>query len=137
MARITRPKTLDMSKADGQAITEFDLVKRDLEKKGKYRPDLLYRGFDGTYMKTLLETGRDTESGHLFCATEEQVNRNRQSGENSFDYAFTEEIPALAVYNPDCLIETNPHAYEYKLKKGKELEAVVAVYLLKYNRSNL
>jgi len=134
MARITKPKTLYMSKADGQAVTEFDLIKKDLERKGKYRPDLLYRGFDGTYIKRLLEIGRDTKSGPLFCAIEEQMNPNRESGENPLDYAFTEKIPALVVYNPDCLIETNPHAYEYKLKKGKELEALVAVYLLKYSR---
>ena len=132
MARITRAKTLDMSKADGYVKTEFDLVKEDLERKGKYRSDLLYRGFDGTYMKTLLKTGRDTESGPLFCATEEKMSPNRQSGENPLDYAFTEEIPALVVYNPDCLIATNQHAYEYELKKGKELEALVSVYLLKY-----
>ena len=77
MARITRPKKIDMSKADGQAVTEFDLIKGDLERKGKYRPDLLYRGFNGTRMKTLLATEQDTKSGHLFCATEEQMNQNR------------------------------------------------------------
>ena len=123
-----RARTIDMSKADGQSITEFDLIKRALG--DKYRSNLLYRGFDGKRIDRVLETGRDTESPILFLATEEVILGNDdRSAPNPLDYAFDQKIPALSVYAPEKVAPINPHAHEYRVEDESSL---VAVFRLNY-----
>jgi len=129
-------KTLDMREANGYNITEFDVVKKALLEDGKYRKDLLYRGFDGRKISRLLKTGQDTNSEFLFCYTESQIEGPYAVGSeaNIFGYAYGHPIPAVAVFDPLQLESDQPVGeFAYKFKNpDKKLEALVAVYKLKY-----
>ena len=53
-------KELDLSEAEySDKVTQFDLLVMDLKSDGKYKPNLLYRGFNGKYILKLLKTGQD------------------------------------------------------------------------------
>ncbi len=124
-------KTLDMKKADGYVLTEFDLVRESLKEEGRYNPDLLYRGFNAKDIPILLETGQDNKKKNIFCASEKQITNQYSNGiANIFSYADFSN-PAIAVFNPEFLEEQFTYAYRFK-NPNKKLEALVGVYKLKY-----
>ena len=137
-----RIRTLDMGRADGYAICEFDILKEALQREGKYlpNPQLLYRGFDADNIPLILETGQDTIDSTIFCAVEEEITAAYPTGyANIFDYAGENQKPAIAVFSTEHLIELENDplgVYAYKFKNpDKKLEGLVAVYKLKYPRN--
>ena len=96
-------KTIDMSHADGQAVTEFDLVRKQLREDSKYKKDLLYRGFNGKYIEKLLLTGQDTNGKYLFCYTEAEILEGTSEGDSDnsgpFEYVTDYKLGAIAVFD--------------------------------------
>lgn len=123
-----------MSKADGYAVTEIDIVIEDLQRRNKYRPDLLYRGFDGDNIEKLLRDGQDTEFTLLHGATEKEI-RDPTADNNSDPcvHASQHSHPALVVFDLDHLEEYYQFAYTFKNPANKPA-ALVAVYRLQYDK---
>ena len=126
-------KTVDMSEADGYAVIALDIIIENLKEAGLYRPDLLYRGFNGMRIPILLKTGQDIIGEIIYCSTEEdgREHSGTKETENPFFYAFDTKKPALAVFNPDHLLLVTPMGYKFKNPLQK-LEALVAVYTLNH-----
>lgn len=146
-------KTLDMRAARERGTTEFDILKKALKKDRKYRENLVYRGFDGDNIPQLLKEGqeryRESESdefselldeeqgnsdeGVLFAYTEKELLEKTTSKTDIFAYASDFIHPAIAVFDSECLKREDKDAYSYIFKNpNKKLEALVAVYRLKY-----
>jgi len=126
-------RKLDMSKVDGYAISEFDMIKIALVEDKKYKRGLLYRGINARNIPKLFKTGRDNVNysyrGIIFCCTEEEItNPYRDSAEDIFSYA----CGAIAVFDSNHFKKSDfEWGYVFKDPKNK-LEALVAVYELNY-----
>ncbi len=125
-----RIKTLDMTKVDGYAVDEIDVVISDLQKKRRYQPDLLYRGFNGDNIEKLVREGQDTDFPLLHCATEDQVRTGSEG--NVFEHALDHPTPALAVFDPTYVEKFYEFAYTFNDPRNKQ-KALVAVYRLRYD----
>ena len=132
-------RELDLSKADGYRLTNFDLLRRALKRDKKYRRDLLYRGFDGKHIPKLLKIGQDSLGKYLSCTSEEEIKTEFPVAGfdcDPFQYAFENEdgskreIPAIAVFDSRHIHQVTYGMYQFKDPK-KKLEALVAVYRLK------
>ncbi|MBS3168912.1 hypothetical protein J4210_00365 [Candidatus Woesearchaeota archaeon] len=103
-----RPKTIHLSKAEGYAVTDADLVVEQSRKDRKYTPDLLYRGFDGRKIQVILQYGTDTPtSDEIYCSDERELrNGGMEETRCALAYALRHPVPALAIY-------TNGHKFSY------------------------
>jgi len=134
MVKRIRPVTLDMKIADGNYVkTKMEVVTDALKERGKYRPDLLYRGFSGDNIPEILKEGTDrTSENTTFCATEAQITTpGILDGEDIFYYAEEQKQPAIAVFNPDEMIYDCASRYRFRHLMDKK-RALVAVFRLKY-----
>lgn len=127
-----RTRILDLSKADGYAVTDADLVIEKLKQDKCYKQGLVYRGFDGRKLETMLKHGTDyPKFDTIFYCTEEDLrNCGIESTENALIYASEKAIPALAVYDGTKFIEDNSNRLRFIDTKNKKA-ALVAVYLLR------
>jgi len=148
-------KTIDMRTARTEGVTEFDLLKKVLKKDKKYSKNLLYRGFDGDNIPALLEGRQESNRGLelydefdnlipeesdkidediLLAYTENEILGEVTSDSNIFAHASSFFHPAIAVFDSKCLKREDKDAYSYIFKNpNKKLEALVAVYRLKYS----
>lgn len=118
-------------------------ILRALNQLGAYRPDLLYRGFDGRRIGKVRNHGTDRiGKRNLFAMTEaewREANKSLTGDLNpleytdiTHDYRVDTAAPvALSVYKPDGL-ERTERDYEYKFMEGVEpASSLVGVFLLK------
>ena len=129
--------TIDLNKADGYVLTEADIIIEKLKKDGIYKPNLIYRGFNGEMMITMLKTGADITNDDcgdeaIYADGEKSLRETPQSSENPLSYGIESLVPALAVYNGSKLKGVQGgKMFSFKNPK-KKLEALVAVYKLKF-----
>lgn len=125
-----KPQKIDLSESDGDIATDADLVVRRLKSDGLYKPNLMYRGFNGEELKIMLEHGTDTpDSDMIYCSNENEL---REGGNMSaLRYAYYHSNPALAVYDSSKLIDSK-ESYQRKrfIDSQQKLDALIAVYLL-------
>ncbi|MDO8555997.1 MAG: hypothetical protein Q7R96_02375 [Nanoarchaeota archaeon] len=119
--------------ADCREFLRF--VKRD----GIYRPDLLYRGFNGKKLGLMLSQGTDLTRTtdefdarkQTFCSTKHQLLQIDDTGLNAMRHAIGAKIPAIAVYNGSLLTVLDEAFCLYEFNNpAKKLDALIAVYLI-------
>jgi hypothetical protein len=129
-----KTKTIDLSKTN-YTVSELDLIIGQLKRDSLHRPNLLFRGFNGQRLETILTTGTDNPKSDLtFCATESDFNdeMGESPNENPIVHASLQPIPALAVYDGSQLEEVPGVSYQYRFRNpSRRLDALVTVYLLK------
>ena len=127
------PQSINLREADGYVATEADLIVDKLKFDGLYKPNLLYRGFDGKKLKILLEHGTDTpNSDTIFCGDEGDLRReDSDDGMDIIYHALLHKISALVVYDGSKLTDDSL-AYQQKTftDPKNKLEALVAIYVL-------
>jgi len=101
---MVKPREIDLSKVDGYTSTDAEAIIERLERDGFYKPDLIFRGFNGEMLEIMLKHGTDSpDSDMIFCGDEEDL---REGGSmNALEYAFKHSKPALAVYDGPKLTE--------------------------------
>ena len=124
-----KPQKIDLS-TDGDVATDVDIVVERLKYDGLYKPDLMYRGFDGKKLRIMLKHGTDTpNSDMIYCGDENEL----REGDNmsALKYAYYHSNPALAVYDGSKLTG-GEESYEKKrfIDSQQKLDALIAVYLL-------
>jgi hypothetical protein len=127
-----KPQTIDLSKADGYAVTDTDLIIKRLKRDRRYKPDLMYRGFNGARLHIMLEHGTDTpDSDMIFCGNEEDLRcEGIDCGRKPLPCAFNHLKPALAVYDGSKLTIGDCCQRRRFIDPERKLNALVAVYLL-------
>lgn len=127
-----KAKTLDFRNANPyNPLAYLEAVRDELKRDGLYKEGLLYRGFSGKDINTLIREGQDT-SGELFCVRESELETALKTGDNIanvFSYAKEHENPALVVYDGSKM--TQETRFVYRLPEKNKSEAIVAVYRLK------
>ncbi len=101
---------------------------KQLKKLKIYKPNLRFTGFDGRRIGLDFSSRRGKDV--IFCSDESDLFSGCGGGrENSLEYAFTYNKPAIAVYDGDKLEESNNHGlYGYIMK---DQSALIAIILLK------
>jgi len=125
----------DLSAAwDTEAEREFfDLFVEKLKALGMYRPNLLYRGFNGERVKIIKKHGTDNpDSNTTWCSTASELSFDDDSG-NALRYALLTEKSGLAIYDGEKLEGgIGPIPYLYKPKEGGNFKkALLAIFILR------
>ena len=122
-------RTIDMSVADGYAVTPAEVVLNALLSGHFGKKKLLFSGLKGTALNTLLEQGTIYPKSKYIYALEEIVVHEHES---ILTYAEKWKQPMIAVYDANCFKSWDfPGTYEFK-EPNKKRDALLAVYLLKY-----
>ncbi len=133
ISTMIKPKTIDLSRADGYAVTDADIVRRMLKQDGCYKKGLVFRGFDGRKLEKMLKYGTDNPNSAISygCTEQELDDCGIDSVNNALVCAGEKAIPALAVYDSLKLnMDSYPYEFGFADPKNK-LDALVAVYILR------
>jgi len=125
---------LDISKTwDNKSMC--DLIIKRLKKLKIYRPNILFRGFDGAKTEIVKQHGSDTpQRSTIWCSSEKEFINEYGIDESALDYAtYYEDRAALSIYDGDKLTQRKDDLEcQYRPKKGTNLkEALLIIFLLK------
>lgn len=129
--------SVDISTAWDTA-SEVDMVLEALKQRGVYRPDLLYRGFDGAKKSVLLREGREnTESEDFYASTESELYADESI--SALHYALRNDKPVLAIYDSSMLLDEKPEdvtqdlaPYQYLPRESKTYrDALLGIVYIK------
>jgi hypothetical protein len=129
---------LDLSKAEvwngKEGIRNF-IIER-LKTLGLYNPHLIFSGFDGKNINVAKRVGAFIKGGQFYGTNEADLASETRVGHSALDYAFDNDIPALAVYDRERLIGHDENIEldenQYRLRNGFHFnDALVAVFILK------
>ena len=124
-----KPQKIDLS-TDGDIATDADMVVERLKCDGLYKPDLMYRGFDGERLKIMLKHGTDTpDSDMIYCGDEAEL-RTYEEMMNALVYAYMHSNPALAIYDGSKLTSGDCPEKKRFIDPQNKLDALITVYLL-------
>jgi len=122
---------LDMSKADGYALTESNIVLRANKKHG-IEGNLLYSGLEGKKLETLLKHGTLYPASKYIWAAVEPDTREPAT---ALSCAAEHRIPMIAVYEGSHFVEKFPEKFYFN-NPEKKLDSLLIVYLLDYHNTN-
>ena len=125
--------TIDLSESwDKESMR--DLIIEKLKELGIYKPDLLFRGFNGKKIEVVRQNGTDTpDSPVIFCSKESELADEHAMEQSALDFALENKKAGLSVYEGDKLSEVNTgfHSYQYTAKKDTKLkDALIAIFTL-------
>jgi hypothetical protein len=123
-----RIESLDMSSA-WDTESQKDLVIERLKELGLYKPDLLYRGFDGEKVKAVLEYGTDKKGeNQIWGSAEEDLADSQARRQSAIKFAMYQDVPGLAVYDRSKLIDGDEE-YSYAAAPGRSIkDALIIVF---------
>lgn len=113
---------IDLSKA-WDTLSQVELFIRKLKRLKIYRPNLLFRGFDGQKM-SMMFSGRSGKN-IIFCSQEFDLFNENGFCENALKYAFQYDEPAIAIYDDDKDKLDRIGSNEYQLKDPSALIAII------------
>ena len=125
-----KPQKIDLSESEGGIVADANLVVRRLKSDGLYKPNLMYRGFNGEDLSIMLKYGTDIpDSDMIYCGDENELREGDDM--SALKYAYYHSNPALAVYDGSKLTDSE-ESYEKKrfIDSQQKLDALIAVYLL-------
>ena len=125
-------RTLNLSIADGCAVTEADVIYDAVRKDGLGERDLLYSGLEGKKLEVLLEQGTlYPNSGYIFAAAALDGEDELIETCTPLFCAGRKVAPMIAVYDKTKFVEKDPHMHHF-IDPEHKLETLLAVYMLKY-----
>jgi|TARA_Y100000034_G_scaffold136506_1_gene213434 hypothetical protein len=124
-------RNLDLSIADGYAITREDIIINAIREDGLADKDLLFSGLEGQDLDTLLVHGT-IYPGSNFIYASPSLHRDHATAmePDLIDYAVERFIPMFAVYDATKFTDIKNHRYEF-LDKDNGSESLLAAYILK------
>ena len=109
-------RTLKFSIADIQGSdTKLERILKDLRRRQEYNENLLFMGFNGERIETLLKEGLPIKNNDVFMATEAEIrNPVMHTRSQIFRYAEEHFIPAVAIYSGLKMKRVCSVGYEYE-----------------------
>ena len=124
-------RDIDLSSADGYAITREDIVSKALELDNILNEDLLFSGINGENLKRFLEHGTNFPNSNFIYANSDLVSKFSTSTEpETLDYVLEREIPMLAIYDANQFKDINLYRYEFKNPENRR-DSLIGIYFLK------
>ena len=124
--------TVDLSECwDKESMR--DILIEQLKKLGIYRPNLLFRSFNGSRIAVVKQHGTDNpKASTVFCSKESELADQQGMEESSLDFVLNQKKVGLAVYEGEKLEQRDVDpTYRYRAKVGTNLkEALLAVFIL-------
>jgi len=123
--------TLDLSKADGYAVTEDDVIRSVFIKNGVFNNNFLFSVVDGNLINRLITKGTYRVGNKIYAFKKDGLVIHNKAGDFDLDDAMRQyENPAIAIYKASHFISTDiPFEYQFKdsSNKPKALEAIVNI----------
>lgn len=92
--------SLNLSEQDIENKTYFDMLRNRIKELGLNSRELLFRGFDGANLETLLSEGTDELDREFIYAANSSM--KEESGDmDVFEFALYFDKPCIAVYDRD------------------------------------
>jgi len=125
-------RNLDMTVADGYAVTEEDLVLKAVREDG-LEGDLLFSGLEGRNLRTLLRHGTLYPSSNYIYACEHPGKNDGECADfGPIDFAEKDhEEPMLAVYDKSKFEKEVLEKWQF-IGPGKMVDSLLKVYLLEF-----